>query len=81
MRDRLQEQKIVFNATGELLKAIKQVAIQLRQYDIWSYREPLKIRLYRTYNVKLLETNAYKFCTARLITLDSLLSYSFCSNR
>lgn len=42
MRDRLQEQKIAFNSTGELLKAIKQVATQLRQYDIWSYREPLE---------------------------------------
>jgi hypothetical protein len=43
MRDLLNEQKIIFNSTGELLKAIKQVATQLRQYDIWSYRESLEI--------------------------------------
>ncbi|MCU0532515.1 MAG: hypothetical protein MUD14_01210 [Hydrococcus sp. Prado102] len=42
MRTCLQEQKIVFNSTGELLKFLKQIAIQLRQYDIWSYRESLE---------------------------------------
>ena len=42
MRDRAQEQNIVFPSNSELLKAIKQVATQLRQYDIWSYRESLE---------------------------------------
>jgi hypothetical protein len=42
MRDCLTEQKIIFNSTGELLKSLKQVATQLRQYDIWSYRESLE---------------------------------------
>jgi hypothetical protein len=42
MRARLQKQKIVFNSTGELLKSLKQIATQLRQYDIWSYRESLE---------------------------------------
>ena len=41
MRDRLQK-KIVFYSTSELLKAIKQVATQLRQYNIWSYRDSLE---------------------------------------
>jgi hypothetical protein len=43
MLARLQERGIVFS-TIELMKALKQVAIQLRQYDIWSYREPLEIQ-------------------------------------
>jgi hypothetical protein len=42
MRDRAQEQNIAFNSTGELLKSLKQVATQLRQYHIWSYRESLE---------------------------------------
>ena len=42
MRDRAQEQNIVFPSNSELLKAIKQVATQLRQYNIWSYRESLE---------------------------------------
>jgi hypothetical protein len=42
MRACLQEQKIVFNSTSELLKSLKQIATQLRQYDIWSYRESLE---------------------------------------
>lgn len=28
----------------QLLTALKQIALQLRQYDIWSYREPLEIQ-------------------------------------
>lgn len=39
----LRQQKVIFNTPEELLKALKQVAIQLRQYDIWSYREPLEL--------------------------------------
>jgi hypothetical protein len=42
MRARLTEQKIAFNSTGELLKSLKQIVTQLRQYDIWSYRESLE---------------------------------------
>ncbi|WP_322695164.1 hypothetical protein [Nostoc sp. DedSLP03] len=38
------EQKLAINDTTELLEELKQIAIQLRQYDIWSYREPLEIR-------------------------------------
>ncbi|WP_019503855.1 hypothetical protein [Pleurocapsa sp. PCC 7319] len=40
----LQEKKIVIDTTVELMKALKQLATQLRQYDIWSYREPLEIQ-------------------------------------
>ncbi len=40
----LQERDIVINTTVELMKALKQLATQLRQYDIWSYREPLEIQ-------------------------------------
>lgn len=28
----------------QLITALKQIAVQLRQYDIWSYREPLEIQ-------------------------------------
>lgn len=31
-------------ATQQLITALKQIALQLRQYDIWSYREPLEIQ-------------------------------------
>lgn len=40
---RLQERGVIINTPVELLLALKQVATQLRQYDIWSYREPLEI--------------------------------------
>ncbi|GAB4366058.1 MAG: hypothetical protein Kow00121_03110 [Elainellaceae cyanobacterium] len=39
----LQQQQVCFNTPEELLKALKRVATQLRQYDIWSYREPLEL--------------------------------------
>ena len=44
MLDRLQKKKVVINTTADVLKALKQVAIQLRQYDLWSYREPLEVQ-------------------------------------
>ncbi|WP_100897497.1 hypothetical protein [Nostoc flagelliforme] len=37
------EQGVTINDTTELLQELKQIVIQLRQYDIWSYREPLEI--------------------------------------
>lgn len=43
MLTRLQERGVIINTPVELLLALKQVATQLRQYDIWSYREPLEI--------------------------------------
>jgi hypothetical protein len=39
----LQKRDVVINSTVELMKELKQVATELRQYDIWSYREPLEI--------------------------------------
>lgn len=39
----LQERNVTINSLVELMKELKQIAIQLRQYDIWSYREPLEI--------------------------------------
>ena len=44
MLTRLQETGVIINTAVELLLALKQVATQLRQYDIWSYREPLEIQ-------------------------------------
>lgn len=44
MLTHLQKRDIVINTPIELMKELKQVAIQLRQYDIWSYREPLEIQ-------------------------------------
>lgn len=40
----LQERNVVINSGVELMKELKQVVTQLRQYDIWSYREPLEIQ-------------------------------------
>lgn len=40
----LQEQKVYIRSAVELLQQLKQVATQLRHYDIWSYREPLEIQ-------------------------------------
>ncbi|GET35716.1 hypothetical protein [Microseira wollei] len=42
MLTHLQKQNIVMTPI-ELMKGLKQLATQLRQYDIWSYREPLEI--------------------------------------
>jgi len=39
----LQTRNITITSTNELLKELKQVAVQLRQYDVWSNREPLEI--------------------------------------
>jgi hypothetical protein len=39
----LQERKVIINSPVELIKELKQIATQLRQYDIWSYREPLEV--------------------------------------
>jgi hypothetical protein len=39
----LQERGVATSTPVELVKELKQVATQLRQYDIWSYREPLEI--------------------------------------
>lgn len=36
--------KVAIETTAKLLKELKQVALQLRQYDIWSNREPLEIQ-------------------------------------
>ncbi|GET37433.1 hypothetical protein [Microseira wollei] len=44
MLTRLQERNVAINTTIELMKELRQVAKQLRQYDIWSYREPLEIQ-------------------------------------
>ena len=38
------QSKVAIDTTADVMKALKQIAIQLRQYDIWSYREPLEIQ-------------------------------------
>ncbi len=45
MLTHLRERDVIINTTVELSKELKQVATQLRQYDIWSYREPLEIQI------------------------------------
>ncbi len=40
----LKQRGITINTSVELTKALKYAAIQLRQYDLWSYREPLEIQ-------------------------------------
>jgi hypothetical protein len=45
MLGHLQSRKVTINSTtADVMKALKRVTIQLRQYDIWSYREPLEIQ-------------------------------------
>ncbi len=40
----LQSKGIIINTTIKLMKELKQVAIQLRQYDIWNSKEPLEVQ-------------------------------------
>ena len=40
----LQKQNVTVHSNVELLDQLKQVAVQLKQYDVWSCREPLEIR-------------------------------------
>jgi DNA-directed RNA polymerase specialized sigma24 family protein len=39
----LQQQNVAIFTASELMPALKQVAVQLRQYDIWSHRVPLEV--------------------------------------
>ena len=43
MLARLQDKQVPINTPVELLKALKQLATQLRQYNIWSSRESLEL--------------------------------------
>ncbi|MBD2103045.1 hypothetical protein [Leptolyngbya sp. FACHB-261] len=43
MQKHLQDRKVNVKTPAELLQELKQTATQLRQFDIWSYREPLDI--------------------------------------
>ncbi|NMG10330.1 hypothetical protein DP117_27035 [Brasilonema sp. UFV-L1] len=43
MLNGLRERNVIINSTVELMNELKQVVTQLRQYDIWSYREPLEV--------------------------------------
>ena len=40
----LQKQNVTVKSNAELIAELKQVAVQLKQYDVWSSREPLEIR-------------------------------------
>ena len=40
----LQTKNVAVETTAKLLRELRQVALQLRQYDVWSNREPLEIR-------------------------------------
>jgi len=40
----LQKQNVTVKSNVELIAELKQVAVQLKQYDVWSSREPLEIR-------------------------------------
>ncbi|MBO3463509.1 hypothetical protein G7B40_009945 [Aetokthonos hydrillicola Thurmond2011] len=44
MISHLRQRNLIINTAGELMKELNQIAVQLRQYDIWSYREPLEIQ-------------------------------------
>lgn len=42
MMANLRAKDVVISTTGELMQALRLVAVQLRQYDIWSHRVPLE---------------------------------------
>ncbi len=44
MNQQLQRKVMAFDKNTELLKALKQIAEQLRTFDIWQAREPLEVR-------------------------------------
>ena len=44
MKDLLQQRKVTFNSQSDVLKALQQIAQQLRQFDIWQSREPLEVQ-------------------------------------
>lgn len=50
MLDMLNQRGIIINSPVELTKALKYAVIQLRQYDLWNYREPLEIQDQETGN-------------------------------
>ena len=53
IKERLQQRGIIFNSLAEVLRALKQIAQQLRQFDIWQSREPLEIKDRETGNYSL----------------------------
>ena len=44
IKELLQQRDVAFNSLSEILKALKQIAQQLRQFDIWQSREPLEVK-------------------------------------
>ncbi len=53
IRLQLEKQCIVISTPIAVLKALKQVAQQLRQHDIWSYRTPLEVQNVESGNYEL----------------------------
>ena len=53
MRLWLENQGLVIPTSSDILKALKQVAQQLRQHDIWSYRTPLEVQNIESGNYEL----------------------------
>ncbi|GAB1544423.1 hypothetical protein NUACC21_70990 [Scytonema sp. NUACC21] len=49
----LKRRNVIINDSVELLKELKQIVVQLRQYDIWSHREPIEIQDPETGGYKL----------------------------
>ncbi|MGH8000412.1 MAG: hypothetical protein ACREPR_13515 [Brasilonema sp.] len=43
MLDGLRKRDVIIHSKVELMNELKQVVTQLRQYDLWSYREPLEV--------------------------------------
>jgi hypothetical protein len=44
MMTHLQQQNVMISTASELMQALKIVAVQLREYDIWSNRVPLEVQ-------------------------------------
>ncbi|MEM8718865.1 MAG: hypothetical protein AAGE84_06095 [Cyanobacteria bacterium P01_G01_bin.39] len=66
---------VIINTGSELLKALKQVAIQLREYDIWSYRESLEIQEPETGRYVLRSDLPYDSVTERDIERQELIQF------
>ncbi len=49
----LQQRGISFDRADQLLRALKQVATQLREFDIWQAREPLEVKDAETGNYRI----------------------------
>ncbi len=71
----LKEKNLPIANSIELLKRLKQVATQLRQYDIWSYREPLEFKEPETGNYAVRSDLPYELKNESDLEEEELLTF------